>query len=368
MSKSLSRFAALIVAVAGVGGLMLTESCSNKSGHEVEVTNLDFDTETLPVLVAEDIWYPVDSIYAETYRVFGDSLLVLKNKTHNGPFIEVYSLNDSVQLNTFLNHGVGPGEVNFIDVEPHGNTLQVVDPNRDLYADIDISTLATLDSVPFKSYPSELIIVPSVKSINGKLFTQNLFHFVSKNKNINQPLPRFIYLSDGRKQAEETYEYRTLNIGQGNIAVKPDQEKVWYVARDSSRIEIYNPDFQLERVITGPIDLGEPKYGVYTNDYTNQKEVAYAGEFYEAYYDVVYDDNRVALLYYGQTWNPIKGAIETMPSYIFVMDWDGNLKGAYKAPAHLFNISLSGNPDEFYATIADEDDNPKPVRLKIPSK
>lgn len=346
---------------------MFATSCSKDVANNITTSTISFSPDTLQEITAEDIWYPADSIYAEEFSVLSDSLLLIKNKRHDGPYLEVFNLKDSTKINSLLPYGSGPEEVIYVNVTLQDKNLQIIDPNRNSYANIPINQIGNTHHIDFKNYPQDYIIGSSINSIGGELFVQNLNHFISQEHNIYKNNPRFILLEpDSNSGFFTDQEYLTVNVGQGLVAVKPDEQKVLYIASDSSRIEIYNSKLQLEKVISGPLDLGEPKYRIIPSDDTNIKEVVYSGEFTETYYYCAYDNNNVVLLYSGQKWNPLKDNPETMPTYILVMDWDGNLKGTYKSTAHLFNISLSNNePNVFYATMADEDNNPKPVKLTV---
>ncbi|MBD5331371.1 MAG: hypothetical protein HDS00_05665 [Bacteroides sp.] len=369
MNSSNSRITHIIMMVCGVGGFLFSESCSKDSENKISISTLDFQPDTLPELVAEDVWYPKDSIYTQKISVFDDDILLVKNKVHDGPFLEVYNLNDSTLITTLLPHGAGPNEFTDIQISPlGGNTIQISELGKNRFANLNILSLKDFPepSLEFEVYPVEIQFSLQYHNFEDKLLAQNMYHFFSQAKNISQPEHRFLTLPHNQTTMNmPKREYWPVNVNQGFIAKKPDDSMVWFVSRDSSLVEIYNKDLQLVKVIKGPVDMGEPPYHVDANQYTGMKDIAYFGGKPIAYYDCVYDSNRIALLYYGKFWNPFEMPIENLPSYIFVMDWEGNLQRAYKAPAHLFNISLSKDPNVFYATIADEDDNPKPIKLTV---
>ena len=92
MKITLSHIATSAEILLGVGAMMFATSCSKDVANNITTSTICFSPDTLQEITAEDIWYPADSIYAEEFSVLYDSLLLIKNKRHDGPYIEVFNL------------------------------------------------------------------------------------------------------------------------------------------------------------------------------------------------------------------------------------------------------------------------------------
>lgn len=347
-----------------IGLLISCGQPKNELSDKTVLLDEDLLFQAIPMQMS-DVWYPADSIYATRYYVYADSILIVENQKQAGRFLDFYDMRSHKLVTSRLPYGEGPNEWLFIQLFYEENAMRVVDYLNRRFCNLDIHNVLTDANYQPRLIPyARHIITSPVVQFGDSVIYVNPFHYVNHRMNIDQRPPRFYTLSESELNSSQNmdYEYLTPNVGQGFTGANSRVGKIFFAQRNASEIEFYNSQLELTKIISGPIQIPEaelyidaPKSGMRNVTFTGKGRP----KAYEAYTAL---GEKLYFLYTGEyvEWDK-----EThYPSYILCFDWDGNLLQSYRAPMRLENLSVSSSePNVFYATIKDEEDNPRLVKL-----
>lgn len=343
----------------------IISSCSEKEIDNIEVVTLDENVLANSILLKEDsVWYPVDSIYANKFYVYADSILIMQNKQAAGNFLNIYNMRNQQLIAKLLPFGEGPEELLYAQIHYDGSVMRVVDYIKRTLYNINIEKLLN-----DKSYKPELlplshnyIITTSPVSYGDSIIYVNPFHYVNLQANIDQQPPRLIASSKEKIEPKMPmdFDYMTFNVGQGYLGTNERLGSIFFASNENSIIEFFSPDLKLIKKIVGPISLPEAKLSISGVD--GKYEVSYKGMLQpEAYRGFTGSSDYLFFLYTGKKV-PINNQ-KDFKSYILCFDWNGNFQKSYSPSSRIYALSVSATSGTFYATIMNEEGNPKLVKL-----
>ncbi|EOS15045.1 hypothetical protein [Phocaeicola sartorii] len=317
-------------------------------------------------LEAHDVWYPFDSIYSNRFYVYADTILVVENKKAAGNFLDFYNIRNRNLIARKLPFGEGPGELLFAQMIYEGNVMRVTDYiNRRLYnVEIDKVLSNSNYNPELASFSKSIIVTSAPVSYGDSILCINPFHYVHQQAGIDQQPPRIIAMTDKNPNPSipMDFDYMTVNVGQGLLGANACLGKIFFASFDISSIEFYNSDLKLVKNVLGPVMLPETKLSI-SIDNNGKHDVCYKGmDQPEAYTGFTIFNDKLYFIYTGRSiiWDNVKDYY----SYILCFDWNGNFLKSYSAPVRINTLSVSvSEPNVFYATIKDEENNPKLIKL-----
>lgn len=330
---------------------------------------MDVGLDRMDLVEFQDVPNIFSDIYDSKYWVTNDSIVLIENDRNKGNFLDIANLNTGKRIGAFLPYGEGPDEMIFSSIKFDGYQIIAQDYIRSRFAQFKVSDLINSDFKPaFLSFPRELRATSNPILIDDSILLINSFHYINEKYGIVQPEPRFISLD--RKNPSSDYNtndlLQTQNVGQVTAAYNLFDNHIWLASFEKSIIEIYDSTKTLSKkiIIPGklaadaPVAILEPQGG---------KEVVYDGQSPSAFRSITFDiiDGSAYMLFVGEIF--LKGqSRKDNGAYILHLDREGNfINGAY-SPQYIRNISVSNGT--IYATILDEDENPKLVKATLPDE
>ena len=265
--------------------------------------------------------------FAECCYVF-DDIMVVQNYVNSGKhLLEFVDMNTMKIQRQALMIGNGPGEVINAIIINSGKYLTVDDFMKSRFAKIDVAGyLNDKESViKFKDYGFDSQRLDFWN--DGRYICINPYRFINKKLKINQNEPRFLLVDGNDDIPYKNGQVDATRINYGDILINEKSGKVCYVSHEVPAIEFYDSDLKHLGTLSGPDDLA-PKYSVKNNN------VDYDGDFVQGYIGSCYNDNDIWLAYQGRMLNLTEllknnGNVEKADTYIFKLDWDGNIKDSF---------------------------------------
>jgi hypothetical protein len=342
----------LIIGVIGC----LIYSCKhnekdNFSLQENIKTNLKYlkiDTIALPEL-----------IYAESFLVYHDSVLIVLNKKHvNGFFIEFYDLIQHKLINKFYRLGNGPNEILSAFVALNDNLLTINDYVKGQVAFLNLDSVLvnpSYISLPIRHFTTSPTVSQYYKT--NQLIIENTNCFVDDELKINNNAPRFIVTNKRSAYVERSnFKYSTRNVAaDGDIITNYAFNKIIYTYMHKPIIEIYNNDLKLIKRIFGP-DKMLTQYRIVDNEIIFNRRIPYT------YLDFCTNKDHFFVTYMGDFLVDGKN-MEDYPLWIFKFDWNGNFVDSYNIGQYISSISISNDGKSFFGTGINIEKNP--ILLKL---
>ena len=347
-------------------------SCGHKEDTATTADNitLDIGLDKLEEVDMHDIPLGFSDIYDYQYWIANDSLVLIKNDKSKGNFLDIANLNTGKRIGAFLPYGEGPDEILFDDIFFDGSQIVVTDFIRSRFAQFTPDKLMQYSFKPrFNNFPIELYATsPPLLYGNDSILLVNPFRYINKRYGIEQNEPRFIKIPIEYEslQYNTTGLYITNCVGQIILAENPVDKRLWAASYEKSVIEIYDTATNLEKTISIPSKVSQdPQVAVVES--RGVKEVVAQGQRSSAFQSMTFDkkDGSAYLLLVGEIF--LKGQKSNEKgAHIIHLDREGNfINGAY-SPQYIRNISVSNGT--IYATILDEDENPKLVKATLPDE
>lgn len=340
-------------------------SCSEKKQDNAAVVALEENLLSASnSLKADSIWYPADSIYAKRFYVYADTILIMENQKGAGNFLNIYNMHNHQLIAKLLPYGEGPGELLFVQMNYDGGSMRVVDYINRKLCNINIERVVKDNGYKPDLLPlsQNYIITTSPVSYGDSIIYANPFHYVNHQANIDQQPPRLIASTTKSSEPEMPmdFDYMTFNVGQGFLGANAHLGSIFFASNETSTIEFYTSDLKLMKKVMGPVSLPEAKLSIVGEG--GKQEVCYKGMLQpEAYRGFTSSADNVFFLYTGKEV-PLDNQ-KDFQSYILCFDWEGNFQKSYSAPARIYALSASAASGFFYATIMNEEGNPKLVKL-----
>ena len=306
-------------------------------------TELSPEVLTEAQAIAPDKVYDLPELFfAGSALVYGDRYAVCEMLTQDFS-AEVYDLKEGKVAGKLLHYGNGPQEVLVPIFNMSGDTLQVMDIQKDKLFMIPCADLPDAGIAREIKYD---FITLSLVSCGDSLLVLNPFYFENDDMDIHNGEPMFFY-SDGVKAPYDASKIMSAGVVQGQVAVHPESGRVVFANCVESEIFILNKDLSVNRRITGPRHE--------RTDYAAQDgQLLFSGNIANTYLSACFDREYVYLIYDGRYY-----ANTDHDLYLFQMDWDGRLKGSYSLEGLRYvgvRLSCGSQPGTVYVSALSPDE------------
>ena len=337
--------------VAASLALILLSGCGDSSTLE---TGLSPEVLTEAQAIVPDKVYDLPELFfAGSALVYGDRYAVCEMLTQDFS-AEVYDLKEGKVAGKLLHYGNGPQEVLVPIFNMSGDTLQVMDIQKDKLFMIPCADLPDAGIAREIKYD---FITLSLVSCGDSLLVLNPFYFENDDMDIHNGEPMFFY-SDGVKAPYDASKIMSAGVVQGPVAVHPESGRVVFANCVESEIFILNKDLSVNRRITGPRHE--------STDYAvAEGQLLFSGNIANTYLSACSDREYVYLIYDGRYYDlyedNVDGANTDHDLYLFQMDWDGRLVGSYALVGVRYvgsRLSCGSQPGTVYVSaISPEEGN-----------
>lgn len=284
--------------------------------------------------------------------VFGDTLLLVCEKlSEAGRLFTVLNLKTGEDLtpDSLFLYGAEDGKLMPSIVYRHRDTLLISDVvKRDIYL-ISVDDLLAGRKCP----PLASDIKWSANKIlpyRGRLLFLNSECFPEVSEEYHKDGPRFAYTDSSYNYEAPQSMYSTLSVVTGEYDINWSKGRIIFGDDDVNRIEVYDTDLKLLRILMGR-NRFMPEYACVQN--RDGYIFAYTGEICQAYRAVVSTDEFAYLLYMDSVWIEDEDR-DSFCSYVLKMDWNGNIVTSYRIGAYVKSLSVSENDSCLYAFCLDE--------------
>jgi hypothetical protein len=312
--------------------------------------------ENAKPLRAEIVEASYDFIYAKDFFVYNDSVMIVLNKpTRDVRFLEFYNLNSNTIINRFISLGNGPGEMLNTLAHVRDNELFVHDFAKNQIGMLNIDSI--LYNPKYRMDPptrfSNNVGSPFVTFYrDNELIMQNPYYFSSAKLGIDNEMPRFIISEiekpNKRLSVLDNVRYFTYNVSQGSIIPNLEKNRVVYASSFLNELGIYDMNLNPVKLILTPDDI-EPTYR-----FDDGNQIVFDRIAPYAYRGHCVDDNYFYVSYVGDYFSGEKH-LKEFSSWIFKLDWNGNLIDSFHSSKYINTLSKSPGEDVFYGRGFDED-------------
>lgn len=213
------------------------------------------------------------------------------------------------------------------------------------------------------------------------LLVENPQCFSDDEAGIHNDVPRLLHFRNGRclnPHEPVTYQVADVNTG-ADIHYNESCERICFVSHRQPLVEFYDDSLRLVHSLTlqsddlQKIHIGKPQTTMHQRHsrgetgrgisatFDQTQRVVGAGSQLHAFLCSAANDKHIYLVYCGKLFGY---DYHTFPSYILVLDWDGNLVDTYRYDRWIQAISPSQTPGKFYLTVyADDDCNSARMKL-----
>ncbi len=290
----------------------------------------------------------------KTISVLYDSIFVTDNQMRKGQnFISVYDGDFNI-IREFARHGKGHDEFLMSDMWINGNEIIANDIIQGQYMAITIDSLACLNYFPHTLTVNHSGLTSICIWNSDSVIAVNPHYFRDKEMNIKQGIKRLMVIGGAgdEEMQDKEIDVDTWNVTEGSLLFKsPDNKRLIFADCSKSLIEIYDSSLTLVKTIEGPVDL-KAEYGLENGDDSSLPSLYFKGMVPSAYSCFCTDDTHLYLCYNGTFCSNMEEQ-DKMPTYIFKMDWDGNIKDVYKYGINILSLSKSKDKDTFYVSVID---------------
>lgn len=310
----------------------------------------------------------------ETYNnpraffLIGDSLILANNQPHNGPMLELFSLNTKRCVMQFGKKGVGPGEFVACNANSYSSTspeVYITDEGSNTFYTVDIEKTLEDGKLRIDSkfqYAPDIHMRTYICPLDKDRYVGYNMWYLSDSTYSNG-VPEFsIYptktLSNQLAETAtpfEKYRYFVGDVNGGNFIKLPNRT-VWLTDFHQDKITIFNDSMQVMKTIIGPDRFALEYVEKKTNfplpfiSFSNDRTI-------ESYQLATYTDKHVYVIYKGV--NEKKSDTPTFkPVEVFKFDYDGNPITCYTLDRLVYQISVDRNEEYLYATARTSPDEP----------
>lgn len=324
--------------------ILLLLSCTEKKWVNEVVVDSSVKENAIHLLSTEQR-QTLQHVYAKRMDVYRDSILIVLNKPNNEvKMVEFYNLKTGVKISDYISFGNGNGEMLNSLSHLRGNSYEVDDFIKKNIVSINIDSVLHNPNykIPmFSPYTTSSQFITFFK--DDSFININRYCFQNKELGIKNSQDRFIVEKQGEKMIDDK-KYNNVcdafNVTQGFLIINEKQDRVLFFSGSLAEIEVYNMNLSHIKKIVGP-DRIEPIYALEENS------VYYRQFIPLGYVEYCTDGQDIFVLYVGcgslDEFEKPKG------TYIFKMDWDGNLVKSYFVDKQLSTISKSSDENVFYA-------------------
>ena len=315
--------------------------------------------------------------------VYKDSILIVSNKNpqHGAPLISLYDINGRMHhIADYIPRGSSTNEMTACRIHIAGDELFVSDSyHTGRYCSIPLrNTLVPSDKLRLSASGVNERGVAITPFRNG-LLVENPQCYSNDEAGIHNDVPRLLHYRNRRclnPHGPVSFQVADVNTG-ADIHYNKSHKRICFVSHRQPLVEFYDDSLQLlhsiklqsESLQKIHIESTQTKadkwpsrdigYGNVTIEKT--RRVVGAGSQLHAFLCSSSDEEHVYLAYCGRLFSH---AYHTYPTYILVLDWNGNLVSTYHYGRWIQAISPSSKTGTFYLTVY-ADENPDSARMKL---
>lgn len=324
----------------------LVISCSKTNNEDVVKISISQKKNAKPILLEEKSVNDA-LVFAENCFLF-DSILVVQNyKESNKHFLEFIDFKTMKTLKKAIMRGNGPGELIQVNVINLKDYLLVDGVINHKYAKIKVCDYindenSTIDYIDYNFQTQRKYL------LDDSLFlVVNPYRFINKKLKIEQDFPRFLILN-GTDKIKREGRISAINVNTGGVMVNHNLQKICYYSKGVPEIEIYDFKLNLLKVVKGP-DKIVPEYAIASEILIN-----YLSKVPTSYVCACYNDSYMYLAYEGRFIDAAEvlrngGKIDKSDTWIFKLDWNGNIMDSFKIAndKKVKSMSITANGELF---------------------
>lgn len=369
--------------------LFAAASCAdaNKTSPDgIRTTVIDqtvLDSATVLVIDSADQRF-AHIVNSNQMLVYQDSLLIVSHsqKTYGEPIISLYDRSNPLRrLANYIPRGSDTDEMVACGIHIAGDEMFVSDSYY----------TGRYCSIPLKKLPpaDELHLSPSgveergvaITPFRDGLLVENPQCYSNEEAGIHNDVPRLLHFRNGRcLNPHEPVSFQVADVNTGaDIHYNESCERICFVSHRQPLVEFYDDSLHLVHSLTFQSDdlqkihIGKPQNTMHQRHsrgetgrgisatFDQTQRVVGAGSQLHAFLCSAADDEHIYLVYCGKLFGH---DYHTFPSYILVLDWDGNLMATYRYDRWIQAISPSVEAGTFYLTVyADDDCNSARMKL-----
>lgn len=375
-----------IIAVAISFAAASCTDANKTSPDGIRTTVIDqtvLDSATVLVIDSADQRF-AHIVNSNQMLVYQDSLLIVghSQKTYGEPIISLYDRSNPLRrLANYIPRGSDTDEMVACGIHIAGDELFVSDSYY----------TGRYCSIPLKKLPpaDELHLSPSgveergvaITPFRDGLLVENPQCYSNEEAGIHNDVPRLLHFRNGRcLNPHEPVSFQVADVNTGaDIHYNESCERICFVSHRQPLVEFYDDSLHLVHSLTFQSDdlqkihIGKPQNTMHQRHsrgetgrgisatFDQTQRVVGAGSQLHAFLCSAADDEHIYLVYCGKLFGH---DYHTFPSYILVLDWDGNLMATYRYDRWIQAISPSVEAGTFYLTVyADDDCNSARMKL-----
>lgn len=320
---------------------------------------------------------------ANVALVYNDSILIVNNRNpqYGDPLISLYDINNRMRkIADYIPRGTETDEMTACRVHIAGDKLFVSDCYyTKKYCTLPLRKPLVSTDKPRLSASGVEERGVAITPFHDGLLVENPQCYKNDEAGIRNDVPRLFHFKNGRclnPHSPVTYQVADVNTG-ADIHYNKSCRRICFVSHRQPLVEFYNDSLQLvhsiklpsaglQKTHTAPQQTRTHKNHHRDIDsrkalFERTRRVVGAGSQLHAFLCSAADEEHIYLVYCGRLFSH---AYHTYPTYILVLDWNGNLVNTYRYNRWIQAVSASKEKGTFYLTVY-ADDGPDSARMKV---